>query len=628
MDDRYLTEVQRQRKYLDKLPKNFTFPLFNARQALLSQRASGYRHTAAAARELIDNALEAKATRIDVAFDRPKELKAHQRADTISSVAFIDNGAGMLPEMARYALSWGAGTHFDDPSFIGRFGFGLPNASINQTEIVEVYTKTVDAKAITKAWLDINEMGEFEIQSIPEPREEALPDFVRRHLDRQGLRFDHGTVVVWRQPDRLSYRTGAAMREHLVDDFGVTYRYLLDRFELYVENTKVGPVDPLFLDDRSRYFVPAEKGGAILSFEATFAVKYFKDKETGAAHLRLVEEAAELNPNDVDLLATGGIHVRVARFPKDFAVDPGRKGKIETDAHRRFEIRKSKRGMSFVRSQREIDTIDVFPKSIKDKAKGLGRWPLLQSYAYHWGIEVRFEPALDPVFGITNDKQTVRPIEDLWRVFVQKDLDAIARAENAWQVKQRAKPLPQPGPGEARAAETAAAGADIVSGEKPRIPEHEKNRAGEAFERAAGERAAKLKISIDEAREALREDAQRRPYGVGYFDDTYAPFYRPVWSEGSRLVAEINRAHPFYTMFYGQLDNVKDMRAKQAIDLLLIALTRAELTVDQEVTRDWYEAQRSRFWSPFLNDALKILDRALRPDGEDDSDAESGSAAA
>src|SRR6267154_2011068 len=99
--DRLLSEVDRQQKYLSKLPPEFAFPLFNAKVALESQRASGYRSTAAAGRE------------------------------------FVDNGAGMLPKMARYALSWGGGTHFDDPSEIGRFGFGLPNSSINQTRRVD-----------------------------------------------------------------------------------------------------------------------------------------------------------------------------------------------------------------------------------------------------------------------------------------------------------------------------------------------------------------------------------------------------------------------------------------------------------------------------------------------------------
>lgn len=33
-NDRLLTEVERQEKYLAKLPEDFSFPLFNAAQAL------------------------------------------------------------------------------------------------------------------------------------------------------------------------------------------------------------------------------------------------------------------------------------------------------------------------------------------------------------------------------------------------------------------------------------------------------------------------------------------------------------------------------------------------------------------------------------------------------------------
>ena len=76
----------------------------------------------------------------------------------VTSVAFIDNGAGMLPKMARFALSWGGGTHFEDPDFIGKFGFGLPNASINQTRKVEVYTRTGKNEPIVKAWLNLDDL--------------------------------------------------------------------------------------------------------------------------------------------------------------------------------------------------------------------------------------------------------------------------------------------------------------------------------------------------------------------------------------------------------------------------------------------------------------------------------------
>lgn len=108
--------VERQEKYLAELPDNFSFPLFNVRHAVESQRRSGYRDTAAASREIVDNAIEAGANRIDVVVDTEPGKQA------IKAVAFIDNGSGMLPKMIRYAHIWGGGTHFDDHGFIGRFG--------------------------------------------------------------------------------------------------------------------------------------------------------------------------------------------------------------------------------------------------------------------------------------------------------------------------------------------------------------------------------------------------------------------------------------------------------------------------------------------------------------------------
>ncbi len=41
--DRLLTEVERQHKYLARLPDDYQFPLFNAAQALESQRRHEYR---------------------------------------------------------------------------------------------------------------------------------------------------------------------------------------------------------------------------------------------------------------------------------------------------------------------------------------------------------------------------------------------------------------------------------------------------------------------------------------------------------------------------------------------------------------------------------------------------------
>lgn len=628
-NDRLLTEVERQAKYLAKLPEDFTFPLFNAAQALESQRRSGYRNTAAAAREIIDNAIEAKAKRIDVCFERPTALKAHQRSNSIYAMAFIDNGSGMLPKMARYALSWGAGTHFDDPAFIGKFGFGLPNASINQTRLVEVYTKTADAKVITKAVLDARRVKTHGLQEIENTVEAKLPNFVQAYMDKMGLPFDHGTVVVWVDPDRLSYKTPELMKEHLLDDFGVTYRYLLDKIDLYIDKTKVVAVDPLFLSPHARYFLDEKKGGAEQSAEYHIPVKYARDPETGSLTLTKIEDLAELDRSDPNLEAAGAIYVQVARFPYGFAEAASKGQKATTDANKRFEIRKTRRGMSFVRAGREIETVDVFPKSIKDQAKGLGHWPLLQSYAYHWGVEVKFDPDLDEVFGITNDKQTVRPIEDLWRLFATLEIDAQLGREQAHQRKIRKKAKDEQGQAKAQMsdepslAETAAAAADQMTGQKPRVPDRSVVQARQEFEEAARRQAKINQTSIDAAKKALEESAKRRPYVVDFYDEPRGAFYRPERRNGSQVVVSINRQHSFFQTLYSPLLSLPGgAQAKQALDVLLIALARSELAVENDETARWYETQRERVWSEFLSDAYRSLQDKMAPIDEEAAESD------
>ena len=132
---RQLSEIERQNYYTDQLDdETYEYPLFSGKQAVLSQRRSGYRTSAKVAREIIDNALEAGAKSIWMIFDRPDDSARgkHERKNAVSAIGFIDDGPGMTPKMARYALTWGGGTHHEDPVKIGKFGFGLPNSSINR----------------------------------------------------------------------------------------------------------------------------------------------------------------------------------------------------------------------------------------------------------------------------------------------------------------------------------------------------------------------------------------------------------------------------------------------------------------------------------------------------------------
>jgi hypothetical protein len=607
--DTLLSELERQQKYLDALPPDFKFPLFNARHAILSQRRSAYQSTASAAREIIDNSIEAGATRIDVVFDTDRDAGNRR---SVRAIAFIDNGSGMLPAMARYALSWGGGTHFEDPSFIGKFGFGLPNASINQSLRAEVYTRIAKGSPFTMTYLDVNEYTNWGPQEIKPPTKAEPPVFVRSYLERNKLPFEHGTIIIWIRPDRLTYKRPARLKEHLVDDFGVVYRYQLARpdrpLEIIVDGVLLKPVDPLFLLPEGRDYVAPEDGGAIPMENLILSVVYFPDQETGEHRLELVRDAVELLDDEPETVVFGTIQVRIARFPIGFAAEKDDSRALDNFSPRRLEIRKPRRGMSFVRANREIATIDVFPKLTADAAMGLGNWPLLQTYAYHWGIEVRFQPILDDVFGITHDKQGVRPIEDFWRVLHEADVDAMLRRENLWQAKQRKRQKPQATSSNAPTpAESAAHAADIAASQEPRVPDHLLPLAKETLHKLAQVIANQSGQPIAEVLQTLELEAKRRRYKIDYFDAEYGPFFRPKWV-GAQLVVEVNRKHPFYTVLYTDLLQLPGgSRAKEAVDLLLIALSRAELIAPYAQMTQWYEAQRLGPWSQFLANAIVSL---------------------
>lgn len=609
-----LTELERQDRYLQSLPHDFEFPLFSGRQAVESQRRSGYKTTAHAARELVDNGMEAGAKHVWLALDRvsASARRKHQRKDAITAIAVIDDGPGMRPRLARYALSWGGGTHGDDPDFIARFGFGLPNSSINQTRRVEVYTKTVEADGWTLAVLDINDVPRFGLMSIPEPTRAPLPPFVRAYLDRKDIELASGTIVVWDRPDRLTYAQATVLSQHLVQDFGVTYRYLLDRTHIQVEDAPVAAVDPLFLTPGALLYVPPEEDGARNTFDKHLPVKYSRDDATGTPRLSLLESASDIeDARRTDGVTVGTIHVRIARFPYGFA--RGEKQFKGTDAYRRFQIRQHRRGISFVRADREIENSEGFPRSASDHASGLGDWPAVQTYAYHWGIEVRFGPELDEVFGIGNDKQTVRPIEDFWRVMTAAEADRAAREEDRHQrrIRERAKAeqsiVETRSPKRPNPATEAAAQAADISG-RDRLPDERKQEAAEQVQREAEARVQQGAGTLDDAKAAIEEEARAKRYAIAFFEAEGGVFFRPAYGNGLQRVAQINKQHRFFADCYSRLARLEDPKPRQVVDLLLLALAQAELQSDGP-KRITYEHERQAAWSPFLETSLKLLDQ-------------------
>src|SRR5262249_47913600 len=110
-----------------------------------------------------------------------------------------------------------------------------------------------------------------------------------------------------------------------------------------------------------------------------------------------------------------------------------------------------------------------------------------------------------------------------------------------------------------------------------------------------------------------------------FYDEPRGPFYKPEWQPGPRVAVLINRQHPFFEALYGPLLGLPNgAQAKQAVDVLLIALARSELAIEDEQCAQWYETQRERAWSPFRADAYKVLQRAMAPVDEEAAAADTG----
>ena len=115
--------------------------------AIRSMRSSGYRDTAHAIAELIDNSIQAgegvnQRTEVEVlCVDRYRTINTRKRRQ-LDEIAVYDNACGMDPKTLRDALQFGNGTRLTraNQKGIGKFGMGLPNASISQCSKLEVWS--------------------------------------------------------------------------------------------------------------------------------------------------------------------------------------------------------------------------------------------------------------------------------------------------------------------------------------------------------------------------------------------------------------------------------------------------------------------------------------------------------
>lgn len=160
----------------------------SARRLITSLRDMGYDFQAAVA-DVVDNSIEARATKIDI--------DVHFDGDE-SWVRIADNGTGMKPAQMREALRYGAERDYDEEA-LGKFGLGLKTASMSQCQRLTVASRSSGERADVRAYCwDLEHVAKENTWEILEVGRDARP----ADLDRP-LRSHTGTVVLWQRLDRI-----------------------------------------------------------------------------------------------------------------------------------------------------------------------------------------------------------------------------------------------------------------------------------------------------------------------------------------------------------------------------------------------------------------------------------------
>jgi hypothetical protein len=431
-----------QRAYAERSGARTKFGLMVPEAFVRGIRDIGYRSNGDAVAELIDNALQAYADRVDVLFGyegTPSSKKPMQ-------LAVVDNGHGMEPAMIRMAVMW--------------YGYGLPCSSvslgrrftvISQVGGGDLYAVELDLDAITAgAYTDA--AGDI---VVPKPKRAELPPFVAAHIaEAYPDGWTSGTVILIDKLDRLEWSTAQGLRENLCRQFGVTYHKLRGEAAIFVDNTYVEPVDPLFLtpdfhlhdldEDRAQAFDPVR------------------------VEVRSPESGAYM----------GAIVLRYAWLPPSFGSIDKSRDAVGLNANGRFSILKDYHGLIFSRNGRLIDVQTRTP------------WTTFINNDRYIKVEVEFSATLDEAFGVTTAKQQVTVSAFIWDLLreagLPKAIEQLRIKVKEAKVQRRLEAL-APEPGRRRASEEAMDAAAALD----RPPAH--------LETSADRLAAPYKVAFEHA---------------------------------------------------------------------------------------------------------------------------------
>jgi len=269
-------------------------------------------------------------------------------------------------------------------------------------------------------------------------------------------------------------------------------------------------------------------------------------------------------------------------------------------------------GISFVRAGREIDFGNF---GFFDASDYRHRW---------WGIEIRFEPVLDELFGVTNNKQHVRGIQKLdlesMTEHIEESKGRNYKSAMLVQINKLIKDHVSQMMIIIKGRKEGSQKTNVIKdGLKDRVNKvvEKSNLNTESSERAEqlteeqklNERVSLLlkdDTSLDE--ETAKDIAKET---IGYKIDLQSDTWpgnlfldrRPI---ANASVGIVNRNTKFYDDFWSYLQEHDDKKGFEALEIMMMALIRAEDELASEYDKKIFEAYRAK-WGEWIE---KLLDQA------------------
>ncbi len=300
----------------------------------------------------------------------------------VAQLAVFDNGEGMSAHTLEQALRFGGRGDSNSINKIGKYGMGLPTASVSQCKRVDVWSWQSGIGNAVHSYIDVDAVDRGDLEAVPVADDLPVPERWLEMVSPDALDNVSGTLVVWSNLDRITARSETIFNK-VEQEIGRIYRHFINDDELAIRmaakrdterapytDKMVRPNDPLYLMRNSATPKPYD-------IEPMFK-PYGNADKTYEVMVDGRAEAIEVNYSIANQEILG-------QFKND------KPGLRDYGKHARQNL-----GVSVVRENREILLQDLFIREGGGNALPMNRW---------WGCEVRFNSGCDDIFGVDHNKQ-------------------------------------------------------------------------------------------------------------------------------------------------------------------------------------------------------------------------------